>query len=794
MCARDLDGSMSSDDKDRKILSLKITPSSGKSLPPQKVKQSFSYGRSKNVEVEIVSPRNKSLPKNDSEKEEGVASFGNLTKDEIKARLDALKNMKVNQKEHSDIVNLNEEDVVESSVQNSTLIFDSNIPDIVEKHVITHKSKIQIKEYEHKPTAKDTDIDSERNYKKKKKEKLFAKEDVYIPDVDDDIEEGVSIIDELYEEDIQKEDVHSSVRHKTKIKKTNKNNEILVSSGGIVIADLAHRLSVSVGEIERIIQSLGGNINDKKIPREMADIIIEEFGKISISSDPAQRLIENAEKSFRRPPIVVVMGHVDHGKTSLLDKMRNASIASQEKGGITQHIGAYTVKTDKGNITFIDTPGHAMFRDMRARGAQFTDIIVLVVAADDGVKAQTLEAIQHAQSAKVPIIVAINKIDKDDINTERVRQELAEHNVIVEKYGGDVMEVQISAKTGQGIKELQEAILLQMEMIDAKTYEKGRAVGVILESKTDKGNGHIATVIILNGTLNNKDVFVCGNDVGRVRFMISENGQKIKSAGPSCPVVVAGFESIPQVGEKILVSRNEKEAKAVAKQRKENELSKIKEKDLLYEVRDRVKKGKELNFIVKADTAGSMNAIVYAIESMSEDNVKISVMHSDVGDISENDISIAYLGDATIIAFNVKSLVGKPKPQYANVKIQHYGVVYSIIDDIQSLIADNTEQKFNEIFLGSAEVIQIFDMKNDNNDKYRVAGCVVRKGSVCKSQKFRIIRNGNVIASHVDVISLQVRRIDEDEVSAKEECGIVFKKYNNVQIRDVVECFKLEKI
>lgn len=617
-----------------------------------------------------------------------------------------------------------------------------------------------------------------------------------------------------------------------KEKRKVQSKSIMIPSAGLILSDLAHRLSVNIEEIEKIAEDLGVELSDrklsdkisidknssnkmnnkmsnkmhdktinkmsnkainKKLSKEAVELIAQHFDYEVIMDTIDGILHDSKPRDYTRPPVVVVMGHVDHGKTSLLDAMRKSNVVSGEKGGITQHIGAYSIVTQsQEQITFIDTPGHALFKDMRARGVNFTDIAILVVAADDGVKEQTVEAITHAQSVNMPIVVAINKMDREGADVERVRRELANYNVIVESYGGDVMEVQVSAKNGSGIVELQNAILLQSQMMDLKTYVNGRAQGFVIESRVDKGKGPVATILIRDGTLNSKDIFVCGDAFGKVRLMTNDMAKNVKVAGPSSVVVVSGFDELPVAGEKFSVVRDEKDAKTVIESRVAKNIDEVTEEiDPFAALKNQNKK--ELFFVIKADVAGSIDAIKFGLESLSSEEVKITVIKAEVGDISESDLSIAHLSNATVIGFNVKSNLTKLNREYEKVPVRYYNIIYKLIDDVVERISENKEQKFNHIFIGLAEVVKVFDMKDDTG-KFRVAGCIVRKGEMRKSSKVKVLRNEEVIFDMGDMRSLQIRRIDSDIVPEKEECGIVIKKFMSTEVGYFIECFDMEKI
>lgn len=818
---------------EKKILTLKqktdsINPSDlvdKVSVP--KVRQNFGYGKSKAVEIEIKGQKKFGLgnkgsnakTEDDVLKKDLMSAFPNLTKKEIEVRIEALKNLSAKQKEkeisernkvHSNDLIVNNLQVEDMLPDLSSVHIDQNILEPTfaktdftpEIGIAKPKAQKEGKEFKKDNVVAKISDKFEQIPKKKKGSKFVSsvKNEILDPFDSEDFDD-VDILSELE----QKEDnflVDSRPKHaKNTVKKEQKEKkkhdvmkkDIVISPNGIILSDLAHRLSIDISDIENILQELGVSDNDKKLSKEAAELIVQHFGYNAVLDTIDGILYDNKEKDSVRPPVVVVMGHVDHGKTSLLDAMRKSNVAAGEKGGITQHIGAYTISAESGEkITFLDTPGHALFRDMRARGVVCTDIVVLVVAADDGVKEQTVEAITHAQSVNLPIILAINKIDKEGADVERIRRELANYNVIVESYGGDVIEVQVSAKNGKGMVDLQNAILLQAQMLHLRTYFNGRANGFIIESRVDKGKGPIATVLVKDGTLNERDIVVSGTVTGKIRTVNDHNGVKLKTAGPSSAVVISGFSDIPVVGDTINVVRDDKDARAIVE-------SRISDKKIAghkidpFSMLHRNNNCKEFSFVVKADVAGSIDALRLGLESLSTEEVKISVIKSEVGDISESDLSIAHLSNATVIGFNVKSNLSKINKEYEKVPVKYYNIIYALIDDVKKIVKDNTEEKFNEIFIGSAEVIKTFDMKDDSG-KFRVAGCIVRKGEMQKSHKIKVIRGEKVILAMGDMRSLEVRRVETEAVPMKEECGIVIKKFTGVEVGDIIECFEVEKI
>jgi translation initiation factor IF-2 len=829
-----------SDQKQKKILTLKqkkdnITPTNltDKALTP-KVRQNFGYGKSKAVEIEIKG-QNKFGLKNDLKKQtedealkkDLMHAFPNLTKKEIEIRMNALKNLSEKQRQKEieeqnrarelEEQKLNEEKslhTLHKSVDEPILDNNSSSQPTVKTKVsnkvdnVAPRGDVVSKPKYSKDSKKDF-VDSkfgekfEQPPKKKKGSKFVSsvKNEVLNPFENDDFDD-VDILSEL-EKDESVAAINKPARQTVKVKDKKPQKEkkksdavkkdIVLSPNGIILSDLAHRLSIDIEEIEKILTDLDVKVTNKKLSKDAAELIVQHFGYNPVLDTIDGILYDNKEKNSNRPPVVVVMGHVDHGKTSLLDAMRKSNVVKGEKGGITQHIGAYSISTESGDkITFLDTPGHALFKDMRARGVVCTDIVVLVVAADDGVKEQTVEAITHAQSVNLPIIVAINKMDREGADVDRVRRELSNYNVLVESYGGDVIEVQVSAKNGQGMVDLQKAILLQSQMLDLRTYVDGRANGFIIESRIDKGRGAVATVLVKDGTLHQKDIVVCGTITGKVRTLNDHNNKQLKSAGPSSAVVVSGFSEMPVVGDSINVVRDDKDAKTIVESRineRKIEESRVDPFSMLHKNTNH----KEFSFVVKADVAGSLDALKFGLESLSTDEVKILVIRSEVGDISESDLSTAHLSNGTVVGFNVKSNLSKINKEYEKVPVKYYNIIYDLMDDVTQLIKDNTEEKFNEIFLGSAEVIKTFDMKDDSG-KFRVAGCIVKEGEMNKSQKIKVIRGEKVILAMGDMRSLEVRRIETETVPKKEECGIVIKKFTGVEVGDIIECFEVEKI
>ena len=503
---------------------------------------------------------------------------------------------------------------------------------------------------------------------------------------------------------------------------------------------------------------------------------------------------DSAEDLKPRSPVVVVMGHVDHGKTSLLDAIRDTAVTDTEAGGITQHIGAYRVKCKGQDITFLDTPGHAAFTAMRQRGAMATDIAILVVAADDGIMPQTIEAINHAKAAEVQIIVAINKMDKPTANPDRIMQQLTEHSLVPEEWGGDVICVPVSAKTHDGIDNLLENVLLVAEMLELKANPDRRAKGVVIEARLDKGRGPVATLLVQNGTLNAGDIIVAGTAVGRVRQMTDENGKVVKSAGPSVPVEITGLAETPDAGDGFDAVSDERLARELVEQRKEkikNELFSSKEKVTLDNLFSQLSDGdlKELNIIVKADVQGSVEAVKDSLHKLSNDEVKVSVIHGGVGAINESDVMLAQASGAIIVGFNVRpDAVAKATAERDGVDVRTYRVIYEAIEEIEAAMKGMLAPKFREVILGTVEVRDTYKISNVGT----IAGCHVTNGKVTRACQIRVVRDGIVISEDT-IKSLRRFKDDVKEVAQGYECGIGLEKFADIKEGDVFEAFIMEE-
>jgi translation initiation factor IF-2 len=573
----------------------------------------------------------------------------------------------------------------------------------------------------------------------------------------------------------------------------------------ISVADLAQRMSVKAAEVIKVLMKMGMMVTiNQTLDRDTATLVVEEMGHkpvIQKDEDVEADLLSTEEeaqaqgKQVQRPPVVTIMGHVDHGKTSLLDYIRASKVAAGEAGGITQHIGAYHVDTDKGTVSFLDTPGHAAFTAMRARGAKVTDIVILVVAADDGVMPQTKEAIQHAKAAEVPLIVAINKMDKPDANPDRVIQELSQEQVIPEEWGGDTMFVRVSAKTGEGIDDLLDAILLQAEVLELKAVEEGPATGSIVESSLDKGRGPVATVLVRSGTLYRGDTIVSGKEFGRVRAMFDEKGQAVKSAGPSIPVVVLGLSGTPEAGDDVRVVTDEKRAREVAALRQEKQRDSrlaAQKAAKLEEMFTQMKEGEvqNLNIIVKADVQGSVEALRESLAKISTDEIKVRVVAAGVGGISESDANLAVTSNAIIIGFNVRADAGARRVvEEQGIDMRYYSIIYELIDDVKKAISGMLSPEIREEIIGLAEVRDVFRSSKIG----AIAGCMVLEGVVRRNNPIRVLRD-NVVVYEGALESLRRFKDDVNEVKSGMECGIGVKNYNDVQIGDQIEVFERTEV
>ncbi len=571
----------------------------------------------------------------------------------------------------------------------------------------------------------------------------------------------------------------------------------------ITVADLARKMSVKAAEIIKTMMKLGTMVTiNQVLDQETAMIIVEEMGHKAIAAkldDPDSLLAESAQttsaEALPRPPVVTVMGHVDHGKTSLLDFIRRTRVASGEAGGITQHIGAYHVETPKGVITFLDTPGHEAFTAMRARGAKVTDIVVLVVAADDGVMPQTKEAIAHAKAGNVPIVVAINKIDKPEANPDRVKQELVAEGVLPEEYGGDAQFVEVSAKTGKGIDNLLDAILLQAEVLELKAPHDAPAKGIVIESRLDKGKGPVATVLVQSGTLKRGDIVLAGAVFGRVRAMTDETGKPTSSAGPAIPVEIQGLSDVPLAGEEVMALGDERKAREIAlfRQGKFRDVKLAKQQAAKLEnMFEQLAENeiKSLALIVKADVQGSYEALANALSKLSTGEVKVNIVHAAVGGITESDVNLALASKAVIIGFNTRADVAARKlAEHSGVDIRYYNIIYEAVDEVKAALSGMLTPERKESQLGLVEVREVYKISKVGT----VAGCYVLEGVVRRGSKVRLLRD-SVVVFDGELDSLKRFKDDVREVKAGFECGLSLKNYNDVQKGDQLEVYEIVEV
>ena len=567
----------------------------------------------------------------------------------------------------------------------------------------------------------------------------------------------------------------------------------------ISVAELAQRMAIKGNEVVKVLFNMGAMVTiNQVIDQDTAALVVEELGHVAKqieSADMDEKLLADEDQSsgeaVSRSPVVTIMGHVDHGKTSLLDYIRRTKVADHEAGGITQHIGAYSVKTDKGKITFLDTPGHAAFTAMRARGAQATDIVVLVVAADDGVMPQTVEAIQHSKAAGVPLVVAINKIDRENADPERVKNELTKHEIIPEDWGGEQMFVNVSALKGEGVDALLDAILLQAEVMDLDAVADGPARGLVIESSLEKGRGAVATLLVQSGTLRQGDMIIAGEEFGRIRNMFDELGASIEEAGPSSPAVVLGLSKTPSAGDDFLAVKNERKAREVAEFRQ----SKTRDAKLaqqqaskLEDMFSKMEEGESstVSVIIKSDVHGSAEALRDALTKLSTDEVKVNILGSSVGGITETDANLAAASDAVIIGFNVRAdAAARTTIKESGVDVRYYSIIYEAIDDVRAALTGLLSPEIREQIVGLAEVKDVFSSPKFGD----IAGCIVSEGFVKRSNPIRVLRD-NVVIYEGELESLRRFKDDVNEVRSGTECGIGVKNYSDVKVGDQIECFE----
>ena len=571
----------------------------------------------------------------------------------------------------------------------------------------------------------------------------------------------------------------------------------------ISVADLAHKMAIKASEVIKCLMKMGQMVTiNQVLDQDTAMIVVEELGHKAFAAkldDPDAFLDEHEEHAdvelFPRAPVVTVMGHVDHGKTSLLDAIRRARVASGEAGGITQHIGAYHVKTERGMITFLDTPGHEAFTAMRARGAAATDIVILVVAADDGVMPQTKEAVAHAKAAGVPIVVAVNKIDKPEANAERVKTELVAEEVVPEEYGGDAPFIEVSAKKGMGIDELLENVLLQAEVLELKAPVDAPAKGLVIEAKLDKGKGAVATILVQSGTLKKGDNVLVGSVYGRVRAMLDEDGRLVNEAGPSIPVEIQGLSDVPAAGEELLVLADERKAREIAlfRQGKFRDVKLAKQQAAKLEnMFEQMTAGdvKTLTLLIKADVQGSQEALSQSLQKLSTDEVKVHVVHAGVGGISESDVNLASASNAVILGFNTRADASSRKlAEHLGVDIRYYNVIYDAVDEVKAAMTGMLTPDKKEEILGLVEIRQVFRASKIGT----IAGCMVLEGMVKRGAMVRVLRN-NVVVHTGELDSLKRFKDDVKEVKEGFECGLSIKNFTDIAEGDQLEVFEVKEV
>lgn len=617
-------------------------------------------------------------------------------------------------------------------------------------------------------------------------------------------------------ENVENENVNKLNKKKNKNRMRNRDGEDLDSESTpdeviemektIIVKDLAEKLKKSPVEVIKQLIFLGVMANmNQEIDFNIAEQVVEKFGSMAVLKEEEAGKLgeeEDIEDNFeeendteKRPPVVTVMGHVDHGKTSLLDAIKKSKVTATEAGGITQHIGAYTVDVNNEKITFLDTPGHEAFTAMRARGAQITDVVILVVAADDGIMPQTAEAINHCKAANVPMIIAINKMDKPSANPDKVKQELTEHGLIAEDWGGDTVCVPVSAHTREGIDTLLEMVVITSEMLELTANKERRAKGTVIEAKLDKGRGPVASLLVQNGTLNVGDSIIVGTTYGRIRAMIDDKGNKIKSAGPSIPVEILGLSEVPAAGDRFNVVKDEKTARNMADKRKEKirqenftASNKVSMENLYSQIQEG--KVKELSVIVKADVQGSVEAIRQSLEKLSTDNVKVRVIHGGVGAITETDVILASASNALIIGFNVRpdgNAIAAGEKE--SVEIKTYRIIYDAIEDIKSAMVGMLDPEYKEVIQGRVEVRAVYKISNVGT----IAGCYVLNGKITRHSSVRILREGIVIFEST-LASLKRFKDDVKEAAAGFECGLSIEKFNDIKEGDILEAYTMEEI
>ena len=852
------------DEKDRKKLSLSSggTLSLGKKIETSQVKQSFSHGRSKTVQVERRRKRVATIQKPEIEILDDGAVLKHLTSEERAARTRALKEglqQQENQEAEATLIEpetILEDDKIKEHIKKETSedvtaeLTEKQTPIENQEHIEAQEQTFEdeqkileaarLAEEEEARQAKATSnrqlgrasekttatlneddidgaIDDEGETPKTGKKRSDSGKKIVTPagrrgEPRRRHSGKLTISQALDDSGVERVRSLASVRRareKEKKRAREEQGDIqkqvrdVVVPDAITVQELANRMAERAADVIKKLMELGvmATIN-QVIDADTAELVTGEFGhkvrRVS-ESDVETGLkvdVDPEESKELRAPVVTIMGHVDHGKTSLLDAMRKTDVVTGEAGGITQHIGAYQIQLETSDkITFLDTPGHAAFTEMRARGANVTDIIVLVVAADDGINDQTVEAIKHAKAAESPIIIAINKIDLPDADPNRVQTELLQHEIVVEELGGDVIQVQVSAKTGQGIDKLQEAILLQAEILELKANPHRSAAGTIVEAKVERGKGSVATVLVQHGTLRIGDIFVAGAEWGRVRALLNDRGERINDCGPSFPAEVLGLNGSPIAGDDFVVVENESRAREVVEYRQReirNKQASAGARGTVEQMLSAIAAGHadELPILIKTDVHGSLEAIRTSLERISNDTVAVRILHGAVGGISESDVTLAVASNAIIVGFNVRANPqARELARTSGVDIRYYSIIYNVIDDIKAALTGLLSPDLKEEFLGNAEIKEVFNISKVG----KIAGCIVTEGSIKRGAQVRLLRD-NVVVHEGSLKTLKHFKEEVKDIKEGSECGAGFENYNDLQVGDFIECFEIKEI
>lgn len=818
---------------EKKPLTLLKGVAGKKSLGTSQVRQSFSHGRSKTVTVEVKKKRSLFGTTDgllaDTGEEKPEATLSRLTSGEQDTRLKALKEAMHVAAEEAIIAEEREALLVRDKTSPYLEEEKDSPPDLEDKPIDIHELVVPLPSEDKGDrkkfaplrahgTSKTRDEEDEEEAAKKK-QGLAAPRRVAPVLRKEEVRRNLGKIQT--KEDGEEEEETAKKRkagggfsgRRLKPKKRSNVSSIPVQKVTreviipeyITVQELANRMSERAGDVTKTLMNMGVMVTiTQTIDADTAELVVTELGHRStrvLDSDIEIGLTgveDNPSDLLSRAPVVTIMGHVDHGKTSLLDALRKTNVVSGEAGGITQHIGAYQVHLPSGqSITFIDTPGHAAFTEMRSRGAHVTDIVVLVVAADDGVKDQTIEAIHHARAAKVSLIVAINKVDKPDSNPNHVRQMLLQHEIVLEDLGGDILDVEVSAKTGFNLDKLEETILLQAEVLDLKANPNRPAEGVVIEAKLEKGRGAVATVLVQRGTLKVGDIFVSGCESGRVRALIDDCGHKIQTAGPSVPVEVVGFNAPPAAGDDFIVVESEMRAREVAefreKRSKDARVSQFLKSNTIDQLLSRkMEEGQfqELPVIIKTDVQGSLEALIGGLDKLSTSEVKVRILHGAVGAITESDMALAKASKAFVIGFNVRANPqAREIARREGIELRYYSIIYNALDEVKAAMSGLLSPTLHEQFLGNAEIRQVFNITKVG----KVAGCMVTEGVVRRGSKVRLLRD--LVVIHEGTLKTLKRMKDEvKEVKEGYECGMAFENYHDIREGDIIECFDIEEI